>query len=76
MSLVILMKKTYVQLIRELREDHDLIQADVAIILGISQKMYSRYETGETELPIRHLIKLSNYYHVSTDYILGLKNKK
>lgn len=59
------------ELIRELREDRDLKQADVAKVLGIVQQTYSNYETGLYDLPIRHLITLSEYYHVSSDYLLG-----
>lgn len=64
---------------RELREDNDKTQQDIADFLGISQTMYARYERGANELPIRHLIKLCQYYHVSADYFLGLSkyiNKK
>lgn len=63
--------KTYIDRIRELREDHDLKQRDIAKILQTTQQVYSRYEKGENELPIRHLITLSRYYRVSTDYLLG-----
>mgnify|MGYP005766287355 CR=1 FL=1 len=63
----------YRKRIRDLREDHDLTQEQVAQILGTSQTMYARYERGANELPIRHLIKLCRYYHVSSDYILGLE---
>lgn len=59
-------------LIRELREDNDLTQKQVASVLGIAQQYYSKYETGEYELPTRHLITLSNFYHVSADYLLGI----
>ena len=64
---------TYTKRLRDLREDHDKTQQDIANILGTSQTMYARYERGANELPIRHLITLARYYHVSTDYILGLK---
>lgn len=60
----------YVKRIRDLREDNDLTQEDVARILGTSQTMYARYERGANELPVRHLIKLADYYGVTTDYIL------
>ncbi len=70
------MNKTYVQIIRELREDNDLTQQAVANYLGTSQTMYARYERGANELPIRHLIALCNLYHVSADYILGLSGRK
>ncbi len=62
--------------IRDLREDHDMTQTEVADVLHTSQTMYARYERGANELPIRHLIALCNLYHVSSDYILGLSNKK
>ena len=55
------------------RKECNLTQEQVAKILGTSQTMYARYERGASELPIRHLIKLSKLYKVSTDYILGLK---
>lgn len=57
--------------IRDLREDHDMNQTEVANILGTNQKVYSRYETGVNEIPVRHIITLANYYNVSADYILG-----
>ena len=67
----------YKKRIRDLREDADLTQAQVAEVLGTSQTMYARYERGASEMPIRHLIALSKLYRVSTDYILGLEvNKK
>ena len=57
---------------RDLREDRDLTQEAVAQVLGTSQTMYARYERGANELPIRHLLTLCRFYHVSADYILGL----
>lgn len=63
----------YTRRIRDLREDHDLTQQEVADILGTSQTMYARYERGANELPIRHLIGLCKLYGVSADYILGLQ---
>ncbi len=60
--------------IRELREDHDLRQIDVAKMLNMSQTGYSKYETGENDVPTWVLIALADYYHVSTDYILGRIN--
>lgn len=65
----------YVKRIRDLREDSDMTQQKVADYLGISQTMYARYERGENELPIRHLILLCKLYSVSADYILGLTNQ-
>lgn len=61
---------------RGLREDHDLTQQEIAVVLETSQTMYARYERGANEMPIRHLITLAKYYDVSTDYFLGLTNKK
>jgi transcriptional regulator with XRE-family HTH domain len=66
----------YIRIIRDLREDFDKTQGEIADILGTSQTMYARYERGANELPLRHLIKLSQYYKVSTDYILGLEAPK
>ena len=66
--------KSYIQRIRNLREDHDYTQEYVAAYLGTSQTMYARYERGANELPIRHLIMLCRLYEVSSDYILGLSN--
>ena len=66
----------YAQYLRGLREDHDLTQKDIARVLGTSQTMYARYERGANELPIHHLITLSKYYGVSTDYLLGLSKER
>jgi len=66
----------YTQKIRDLREDADLTQTQVAAILGTSQTMYARYERGASEMPIRHLITLCRYYKVSADYVLGLHKSK
>ena len=57
--------------IRDLREDRDLTQTQVAKILGMSQTGYSKYETGENDLPSAVLIKLADFYDTSVDYILG-----
>ena len=65
----------YVKTIRDLREDNDKTQQEIADILGTSQTMYARYERGANELPIRHLITLCKYYGVRADYILGLDDK-
>jgi transcriptional regulator with XRE-family HTH domain len=67
------MEMRYVKHIRDLREDHDKTQQEIADVLGTSQTMYARYERGANELPIRHLITLCRYYKVSADYILGLR---
>ena len=61
----------YQRRLRDLREDHDKTQSEIAHVIGTSQTMYARYERGANELPIRHLIQLADYYQVSTDYILG-----
>jgi transcriptional regulator with XRE-family HTH domain len=66
----------YIKRIRDLREDHDKTQQEIANILGTSQTMYARYERGANELPIHHLITLCKYYKVSADYILGLTDKE
>ncbi|MBO4383788.1 MAG: helix-turn-helix transcriptional regulator [Clostridia bacterium] len=66
----------YQSVLRDLRIDHDLTQAEVANALGTSQTMYGRYERGASEIPVRHLIKLAKLYNVSVDYILGLSKKK
>lgn len=69
-------KLTYVKRIRDLREDSDKTQQQVADYIGTSQTMYARYERGANELPIRHLISLCEYYNVSADYILGFTDTK
>lgn len=68
--------KEYWMVLRELREDRDIKQDTVARILGTTQQVYSRYENGINEMPIRHLRTLCEYYGVSADYVLGLKRKK
>ena len=62
--------------IRDLREDHDKTQQNIADLLGTSQTMYASYERGASELPVRHLIRLAQYYHVSMEYIVGLTDNK
>ena len=66
----------YLKRMRDLREDNDKTQLEIAEQLGTSQTMYARYERGANELPIHHLITLCKYYKVSADYILGLTDKK
>ena len=66
----------YIIRIRNLREDADKTQQEIAEYLGTSQTMYARYERGANELPIRHLIKLSDYYQVSLDYLCGRTDEK
>jgi len=60
--------------IRNLREDNDLTQEDLAKFLNISQTTYSRYESGALDIPSQSLIKLAKYYSTSIDYLLGLTN--
>lgn len=62
----------YYDILRILREEHNLKQTDVARILGTTQQVYSRYENGVNSLPIRHLVTLCQFYEVSADYVLGL----
>ncbi|MBQ8830011.1 MAG: helix-turn-helix transcriptional regulator [Oscillospiraceae bacterium] len=62
--------------IRALREDKDLNQTQVAKMLNMSQTGYSKYETGENDIPTHVLIKLAKFYDTSTDYILGLTEIK
>ena len=64
----------YAQRIRDLREDKDLTQADIANILNTSQSYYAQYENKKRPLPINHLITLCKFYNVSSDYILGFTN--
>ncbi|MBQ9133638.1 MAG: helix-turn-helix transcriptional regulator [Clostridia bacterium] len=59
----------YLRRLRDLREDHDLKQKEVADYLGIQQTVYSRYERGYQNIPLEHLVKLADYYRVSLDYI-------
>ena len=66
------MELVYAKRIRDLREDNDKTQQEIADVLGTSQTMYARYERGANELPIRHLITLCRYYNVSADFILGI----
>ncbi len=62
--------------LRDLREDNNLSQAEMAKILGVSQQTYSRYESHTTEIPLESLISLADYYDTSVDYLLGITNKK
>ena len=60
--------------IRDLREDKDLTQTQVAKLLGMSQTGYSKYETGENDIPTAVLIQLARFYNTSIDYLLGETN--
>ena len=64
--------REYAQRIRDLRIDHDKSQAQIAIVLGTTKNQVGKYERGEQEMPIKHLLTLCNYYEVSADYVLGL----
>ncbi|MBP3480703.1 MAG: helix-turn-helix transcriptional regulator [Clostridia bacterium] len=64
----------YVKRIRDLREDSDKTQKEIARILQTTQSYYAQYENGKRELPIHHLITLCRYYNVSADYMLGFTN--
>ena len=66
----------YIRVMRELREDHDMTQQEVADVLGTSQTMYARYERGANEMPIHHLITLCSLYEISPDYLLKEDVKK
>lgn len=60
--------------IKDLREDNDKLQKDIAELLGISQQYYSEYESGKRTFPISHLITLAQYYETSIDYIVGISD--
>ena len=62
--------------IRDLREDNDLTQREMGVILSCSQRVYSNYERGELDIPTEILIKLADYYGVSVDYLLNRTNNK
>ena len=68
--------KSYIEIMRGLREDKDLSQTDIAEILGKTQQQYSRYEKGTRELPLSSLLILADHYGLSTDYLLGRTNRK
>lgn len=64
----------YFQRLKDLREDKDMKQCDIAQYLGIQQTVYSRYERGFQNIPLEHLLALADFYNVSTDYIFGRTN--
>ena len=68
--------KSIQERLRDLREDHDLKQKDIAEVLGTTQQVYSRYEKGINEIPARHIVTLCRFYGVSADYVLGLSDSK
>lgn len=65
-----------IERLRDLREDHDLTQQNIADILHISQRAYAHYELGTREIPIELLISLADYYETSVDYLLSRTDKK
>ena len=62
--------------IKDLREDNDKLQKDIAQLLGISQQYYSEYESGKRTIPVSHLITLAQYYKTSIDYIVGISDSR
>ena len=62
----------YYKRLKDMREDNDKTQTQIAEILGIKQQQYARYENGTNEIPLHHLITLSRYYNVSLDYLAGI----
>ncbi len=62
----------YLKALRDLREDKDLKQSNIADILKMKQPQYARYESGQRDIPLEHLVALCKFYNVSADYILGL----
>lgn len=64
------------QRIKDIREDRDKSQTEIAEILGMKQQQYARYEIGVQEIPVHHLITLAKYYNVSLDYLVGISDKK
>ena len=67
---------TYQERLRALREDNDLTQTQLATMLGIAQTTYSQYELDKRPMPIEYIIALCKFYNVSSDYLLGLSDKK
>lgn len=63
------------QRLKDLREDNDKYQKDIASLLGISQQYYSEYEKGNRPIPVDYLIKLAKFYNTSIDYIVGLTDE-
>ena len=69
------MRLLYYPRLRDLREDHDMVQKEVAAFLGIDQRVYSNYETGKLEIPTLFVVSLARLYNTSTDYILGMTDE-
>jgi transcriptional regulator with XRE-family HTH domain len=66
----------YLKRIKDLREDNDLVQKEVAAILGITRQQYNLYENGIREFKLEHIKKIAQFYNVSIDYLFELTNKK
>lgn len=66
----------YLKRLKELREDGDLKQSNIANLLNMKQPQYARYETGKRDIPLDNLITLASFYKTSVDYILGITNEK
>ena len=64
----------YYPRLKDLREDKDLFQKDIALILKTNERQYGRWETGDTQIPAHNLIALADFYNTSVDYILGRTN--
>ncbi len=64
----------YYPRLKDLREDNDLVQKEVAAYLGIDQRVYSNYETGKREIPVKFIVMLADFYNTSSDYLLGRTN--
>lgn len=62
----------YLKRLKDTREDNDLLQKQIAIVLKITRQQYGLYESGKREIPLEKLIKLANFYNTSTDYLLGI----
>jgi len=73
---IVMVIKMYYKRIRELREDNDILQKDIAKLLNTTQQHYSRIENGSTEITADRVIALAKYYNVTSDYILGLSDQK
>jgi transcriptional regulator with XRE-family HTH domain len=73
---IVLLTMAYYKRLRDLREDHDLTQRQIAAFLGMPQPQYFRYEQGYRDIPTDVLIALADYYNISTDYILGRTNNR
>lgn len=61
----------YYHRLRDMREDADKTQKEIALLLGTTQQQYAKYERGIQEIPVHHLVRLADFYHVSVDYLLG-----